>query len=148
MRSETFALFSGLACLVLGLFALVGLPVSVPDSVVHLALGAWGIAAWRRMTSPRIFAAALAIAFIVLAAIGLVPGMNAALGMPPSQGLDIWLHGGAAVLGAYFALRPELSVEHRAKARSDRREKDVPVENDRRHGHADRRLPSATTEEI
>jgi len=147
MRSETFALFGGLGCLVLGLFAVVGLPVNVADSVIHLALGGWGIAAWRRMTSPRIFSAALAIAFSALALIGLVPGMSAVLGMPPSEGLDIWLHAGAAVLGAYFALRPELSLEHRA-SRPDRRQNDVPVAEERRHGHADRRLPSATTEEI
>lgn len=149
MRSETFALFGGLGCLVLGLFALVGLPVNVPDSVIHLVLGGWGIAAWRRrLTSPRVFSAGLAIVFAAIAVIGLIPGLSALLGMAPSQGVDIWLHGGAAVLGAYFAWRPELSLEHRANARSDRREKDMPVEQERRHGHADRRLPSATTEEI
>ena len=149
MRSETFALFGGLGCLVLGLFALVGLPMNVPDSVIHLALGGWGIAAWRRrLTSPRVFSTGLAIVCAAIAAIGLIPGLSALLGMPPSQGVDIWLHGGAAVLGAYFAWQPELSAEHRANTRYDRREKDVPVEHERRQGHPDRRLPSATTEEI
>src|SRR5438045_5789902 len=146
-RSETFALFGGLGCLVLGLFAVIGLPVNLADSVIHLALGGWGIAAWRRMTSPRVFSAALAIVFAGLAVMELIPGANALLGMPPSQGLDAWLHGGAAALGAHFAWHPELSAEHRA-SRPDRREKDVPVAEERRRGHADRRLPSATTEEI
>ena len=146
MRSETFALFAGLACVVLGLFGLMGLSANVPDSVVHLALGAWGIAAWRRITSPRVFSAVLAIVFAGLALMGLIPGMTTLLGMAPYQGLDIWLHAGAAALGAYFAWRPELSLEHRASSAPDRRETSLPVEQERRLGHADRRLPSASEE--
>jgi hypothetical protein len=145
-RSETFALFTGLACLVLGLFGFMSLTVNVPSSAVHLALGAWGITAWRRITSPRVFCAALAIVFAALAVMELIPGANALLGMAPSQGLDAWLHGGAAALGAYIAWHPELSVEHRASGASDRRQHDQPVEQDRRRGHADRRLPSSSEE--
>jgi hypothetical protein len=66
--------------------------------------------------------------------------------MIPLQGLDIWMYGGTAALAGYFAWRPELSVEHRAAIRSDRREKELPVAEERRHGHADRRLPSAPDE--
>ena len=146
MRSETFALFSGFGCLVLGLFGFIGLAVNLPDSAVHLAMGAWGISAWRRITSPRVFCGALAIVFTGLALIGFIPGMSTLLGMPPSQGLDLWLHGGAAALAAHFASRPELSAEHRASSKSDRREKDLPVAQERRRGHVDRRLPSATEE--
>lgn len=143
MRTETFALFSGVACLSLGLL---GLPVNVPDSVVHLAVGAWGITAWRHWTSPRAFSATLAILFAALALMGLAPGVSALFGMMPLQGLDIWLYGGTSAIAAYFACRPELSAEHRANSRYDRRKKDVPVEHERRRGHADRRLPSATEE--
>ena len=142
MRSETFALFSGIACVSLGLL---GLRVNVPDSVVYLAMGAWGVAAWRHWTSPRAFSATLAVLFGVLALMGLIPGANALAGMTAPKGIDIWLHSGAAFLAAYFALRPELSVEHRA-GMPDRREKDVPVEQERRHGHGDRRLPSVSEE--
>lgn len=143
MRSETFALFCGVACLSLGLL---GLPVNLPQSVLYLAIGAWGIAAWRRMTSPRVFAAALSILFAALAVVGLIPGLNTLLGLSPSGELDVWLYGGTAALAAYFAWRPELSAEHRANAKSDRREKDLPIAEERRQGHADRRLPSATEE--
>ena len=144
MRTETFALFCGVACLSLGLL---GLPVNPPDSVVYLAIGAWGITAWRRRTDPRVFSATLAILFAALALMGLVPGLSALLGMLPLQGLDIWLHGGTAALAAYFAWRPELSLEHRAGSSTDRREKDLPVAEERRHhGHPDRRLPSAGEE--
>src|SRR5262245_30122926 len=145
MRSETFALFAGIACLVLGLLGLMGLAVNLPDSVVHLALGAWGMTAWRHITNPRVFAIGLAIVFAVFALISLIPGIGALLGMQPSQGIDVWLHAGGAALAAYFALRPDLAAEHRAGA-SDRRQHDLPVNQERRHGHADRRLPSASEE--
>lgn len=143
MRIETFALFCGVALLSLGLL---GLPVSVPDSVVNVAIGAWGITAWQRRTSPRAFSGTLAVIFAALAVMGFIPGANALLGMNPLQGLDIWMYGGTALLAAYFAWRPDLSVEHRAKVKSDRRAHDLPVAEERRHGHADRRLPSATEE--
>ena len=142
MRSETFALFCGIACVSLGLL---GLRVNVPDSVVYLAMGVWGVAAWRHWTNPRAYAATLAVLFGVLALMGLIPGASKLVGMTAPQGIDIWLHSGAAFLAAYFALRPELSAEHRAGT-PDRREKEVPVERERRHGHADRRMPSATDE--
>src|SRR6185295_19703248 len=58
MRIETFALFCGVATLSLGLL---GLQASVPDSVIHLAIGAWGITAWRHWTQPRVFSGTLAI---------------------------------------------------------------------------------------
>jgi len=143
MRTETFALFCGVACLS---FGLLGLQVSVPDSVILLAMGAWGIAAWRHWTNPRVFAGTLAILFAALALMGFVPGPSAILGMKPLQGVDIWLYGGTAVLAAYFAWRPELSAEHRASGMPDRREHDLPVEHERRHGHGDRRLPSVSEE--
>ena len=143
MRIETFALFCGVACLSLGLL---GLPVNIPDSVVHLAIGAWAITAWKRRTNPRVFSGTLAILFGLLALMGLIPGASALVGMIPLQGIDIWLYGGTAALAAYFAWRPELSAEHRANSKYDRREKDLPVAQERRQGHADRRLPSDTEE--
>jgi hypothetical protein len=143
LRSETFALFCGVACLSLGLF---GLQASLPDSVIHLAIGAWGIAAWRHWTNPRIFSATLAMLFAALALMGLLPGLGALAGMKPPQGVDIWLYAGTAVLAVYFAWRPEFSVEHRANDKRDRREHDLPVEHDHRRGHGDRRLPSVSEE--
>jgi hypothetical protein len=67
--------------------------------------------------------------------------------MLPLHGNNVWLHVGTAAMAAYFALHAELSVEHRASTTSDRREEAVRVASERRHGHADRRLP-ATGEEI
>lgn len=159
MRAEPFALFIGIAYASLGLLGLLPaaltppsgylldvLPASGPLSGLHIALGAWGIAAWRRLTSPIGFARALALIGTVLAVMGLVPAANTFLGLMPLYGNNIWLHAGTAAVAAYFAFHPALAAEHRASRRSDRREKSVPVAEERRHGHADRRLPSSGEE--
>ena len=171
MRSETFALFCGVAYLSLGLLGLhpaalmpppadapslqlnllygylLGLfPVNLPHSALHLAIGAWGVAAWRHVTNPRVFSAALAVVFGAFALLGLIPGLNTLFGTLPLHGHDVWLHGGTAALAAYFACRPGLSAEHRASTLSDRRGKALPIGQERRRGHPDRRLPSATEE--
>src|SRR5688572_33485388 len=101
MRSATFALLFGIAYLSAGLAGLnpaalmappadappthftvlygylLGLfPVNVLHSVVHLAIGVWGVIAWRGMASPKLFARSLAIFYGALAVMGLIPGMN------------------------------------------------------------------------
>ncbi|HWI37193.1 MAG TPA: DUF4383 domain-containing protein [Burkholderiales bacterium] len=159
MRAEPFALFVGIAYASLGLLGLLPaaltppsgylldvLPVNGPLSGLHIALGAWGISAWRRLTSPIWFARALAVIATCLAVIGLVPGANTLFGLMPLYGHNIWLHAGTAALAAYFAFHPALAAEHRTSLRSDRRVTVVPVAIERRHGHADRRLPSAGEE--
>jgi hypothetical protein len=92
------------------------------------------------------FVRALALIGIVLAVLGLVPGANSLFGWMPLWGNGVWLHAGTAAVAAYFAFHPALAVEHRASPRSDRRQKAVPVAEERRHGHADRRLPSSSEE--
>ena len=171
MRVEVFALFFGIAYLSAGLLGLhpdalmppaadappieftlkygylLGVfPVNLLHSAVHLAVGAWGIMAWRHVVSPLVFARALAILYGALAAMGLIPGLNTLFGMLPLHGHDVWLHAGTAAVAAFFALRPELAVEHRASDTLDRREEPLPVAGERRHGHNDRRLPSVSEE--
>jgi hypothetical protein len=171
MRTETFALFFGIAYLSAGLLGLhpaalmpppadappmrltslygylLGVfPVNLPLSAVHVAIGAWGILAWRRVTNPRVFAGALAIFCSALAVAGLIPRLDTLFGMLPLHGNNVWLHVGTAAVAAYFALHAELSVEHRASNAFDRREQVVSVASERRHGHADRRLPAAGEE--
>jgi hypothetical protein len=171
MRAETFALFIGVAYLSAGLLGLhpaalmpppadappmqvtvlygylLGLfPVNPLHSTIHLAVGVWGIMAWRRVVNPRVFARVLAILYGALAVMGLIPGLNTLFGLLPLHGHDVWLHAGTAVVAAYFTLRPELSVEHRATDTPDRRDEIQPVASERRLGHADRRLPSAGQE--
>jgi hypothetical protein len=120
----------------LGLF-----PVNVVHSVVHLAIGAWGIMAWRGMGSAKVFARALAVFYGALAVVGVIPGMNTLFGMLPIHGPDVWLHAGTAAVAAYFGWRTEVSVEHRASTTPDRREQMQPVVRERRSHPRDRRQP-------
>lgn len=168
MRSETFALLFGIAYLSAGLAGLnpaalmapptdappthftvlygylLGLfPVNVLHSAVHLAIGAWGIMAWRAVASPRVFARSLAILYGALALLGLIPGINTLFGLLPLHGHDVWLHAGTAALAAYFGWRSEVSVERRAGTAPDRREQMLPVARERRLRQNDRRLPGS-----
>jgi hypothetical protein len=172
MRAETFALFFGIAYISAGLLGLnpatlTPPPVDAPPvqftsfygyvlglfpsnlllSVIHIATGAWGIMAWRHVTHPQTFARSLAIFYAALAVMGLIPQLRTLFGMVPLHGADVWLHAATAGAASYFAWRTDLSVEHRAGDATDRRAQSLPVPNDRRHGHADRRLPS-TSEEL
>jgi hypothetical protein len=172
MRAETFAFFFGIAYISAGLLGLnpttltpppadappiqltsfygyvLGLfPSNLLLSAVHLATGAWGIVAWRHVTNPQVFARVLAILYGALAVMGLIPQLSTVFGVLPLHGADIWLHAVTAGVASYFAWRTDLSIEHRARDKADRRERARLVANDRRRGHGDRRLPS-TSEEL
>jgi uncharacterized protein DUF4383 len=168
MRIATFALFLGLAYISAGVLGLVpaalypapgdapptrynvlygyllGLfPVNALHSIVHLAIGVWGVLASRRVLSPKLFARALAILYGVLALLGLIPGVNTLFGLLPLHGHDVWLHAATALLAGYFGWRTEHEVERRSNTSPDRRERTVPVPHERRFGHGDRRLPTS-----
>jgi hypothetical protein len=170
MRTEIFALFVGMVYISAGLLGLnpaalvpppadapavkVGLlygyllglfPVNLPHSLLHLAIGAWGLVAWRRVATARLFARTLAVFYAVLAVLGLVPALNTLFGLLPIHGHDVWLHAVTAGIAVYFGWRPE--EERRAVPMTDRRDEALPVEQDRRRGHPDRRLPSASASE-
>jgi len=163
MKTSTFTLAFGIAYLAAGLLGLLpaalrppppdappthftllygyllGLfPVNVLHSAVHLAIGAWGLAAWRGMAEPRVYARSLAILYGALALMGLMPGMNTLFGMLPLHGHDVWLHAGTAAVAAYFGWRSEIPSERRY-ATPERRLRMLPVARERRLGLDDRR---------
>ena len=82
---------------VLGLF-----PANFLHHLVHLAIGAWGIAAARSIGGARSYAKILAIFYGVLAVMGLIPTLNTMFGLVPLYGHDVWLHAGTAAIAAYF----------------------------------------------
>ena len=84
----------------LGLF-----PVNVVHSLVHLAVGVWGLIAMRSWARSQMYARGLAIIFGALTVLGLIPGLNSMFGLTPLWGHDIWLHGLTALAAAYFATR-------------------------------------------
>lgn len=162
MNTTTFALIIGIAYLgagVLGLIPaalmppppdapptaftvlygyLLGIfPVNVLHTAVHLAIGLWGLMAWRRLQDAKVFLRTLAILYGALAVMGLVPGLNNVFGFIPLHGHDVWLHAGTAALAAYFGWRSEVQMERRQN--TDRRQRMLPVARERRLGLADRR---------
>jgi hypothetical protein len=163
MKTSTFALIIGIAYLAAGLLGLVpaalrppppdapptqftflygyllGLfPVNVLHSAVHLAIGAWGLAAWRGLSNPYLYARTLAMFYGALAILGLVPGLNTLFGLLPIHGHDVWLHAGTAAVAAYFGWRStEPNMERRTHL--ERRQRMLPVARERRLGLTDRR---------
>ena len=118
----------------LGLF-----PVNVLHSAVHLAIGVWGLMAWRSLSNSLVYARVLAIFYGALAVMGIIPGMNTLFGALPLHGHDVWLHAGTALVAAYFGWRSEIPAERRNSASPDRRQHARPVASERRFGLADRR---------
>jgi hypothetical protein len=169
MRTATFALFAGIAYLSAGVLGLVpealqpppadapptrvavlygyllGLfPVNLLHSLAHLAIGVWGLVAWRRgLRSAKRYAQLLAVFYGALAVLGLIPGVNTLFGLLPLHGHDVWLHAGTALIAAFFGWRAELEIDRRQPERPDRRVNPQPVDHERRHGHGDRRLPAS-----
>lgn len=81
----------------LGLF-----PVNIAHTLVHLAIGAWGVIAARSDSAAITFARSLAIIYAVLAIMGLFPRLDTVFGLIPLHSHDIWLHAGTAAIAAYF----------------------------------------------
>jgi hypothetical protein len=128
MTVRTFALIAGIAYLAAGILGfvpqllspppadapqlgitafygyLLGLfPVNFMHNLVHLAIGAWGIAASRGLaTGARAYAKSLAVLYGILTIMGLIPGLNTLFGLAPLHGHDVWLHAATAIIAAYF----------------------------------------------
>jgi hypothetical protein len=127
MTVRTFALIAGIAYLAVGILGfvpqllspppadapslgitafygyLLGLfPVNFMHNLVHLAIGAWGIAASRAAGGARAYAKALAIIYGILTIMGVIPGLNTMFGLAPLHGHDVWLHAVTALIAAYF----------------------------------------------
>jgi len=81
----------------LGLF-----PVNVLHNLVHLAVGVWGLSAYRSLGGSVGFARGLAVFYGVLAVMGLIAGLNTTFGLIPIFGHDVWLHALTALAAAYF----------------------------------------------
>jgi hypothetical protein len=93
-------------------------PVNILHTLVHLAVGVWGIVASRRVGASRTFAASVAVIFGVLTVMGLIPGLNTTFGLIPLFGHDIWLHALTALAAAYFGFGRPAAV---GVARDERR---------------------------
>jgi hypothetical protein len=79
----------------LGLF-----PVNLLHNVVHLAFGAWGIAASRSHSGARGYHRAGAVIYLVLVVLAFVD--DSTFGLVPIGGNNIWLHALLAAGLGYF----------------------------------------------
>ncbi len=95
--------------LLFGLF-----PVNVVHNVIHIAFGLWGLAAYRTLSSARLYARSVAIIYAVLAVMGLIPTLDVVFGLVPIHGHDIWLHVVLAAVAAYFGWAAKPDEEHAA----------------------------------
>lgn len=127
MRTRYFALIYGLVFLIIGVLgfvpglitappagappmavasyfgALFGLfPVNLLHNLIHIAIGLWGLATWRSLGTARGYARAVTAVFAVIAIFGLIPGLSTLFGLVPFYSNDVWLHGLAAIIAAYF----------------------------------------------
>jgi hypothetical protein len=81
----------------LGLF-----PINLLHNLVHLAIGVWGVLAYRSFPAARLYARGLAVIYGVLTVFGLIPGLNTLFGLTPLFGHDVWLHALTAIIAAWF----------------------------------------------
>jgi hypothetical protein len=143
---RTLALVLGLAYLgvgALGLMpgALAGLfPGNPALAIVHLAMGAWGVASYLGRASPLMYARSAALVFAVLGLFGMLSGIERVpVGL---HGASVWLHLFTAAAAGFVAWRPR-TAERRSLAgdrrRSQRGFRSSPVSIERRHGTVERR---------
>jgi len=79
------------------------LPVNTIHNAVHILFGLMGIMASRgALMSARGYAQFVAIAYALLAVLGLLPQTNTTFGLIPIYGADVWLHAIIAGAAAYF----------------------------------------------
>ena len=143
MTARSLALVLGMLYLGLGALglmpgALAGLfPANPVLALVHLAMGAWGLAAYLGRASTHVYAPSAAFIFGALGLAGMVQGLDQFL--MPLHGPNVWLHLASAGVAGFVAWRPR-SGERRSLLGDRRRARagsSVPTE--RRHATYDRR---------
>lgn len=77
-------------------------PVSPVLSGLHALLGAWGLYAGSRLGRAVWFSRRVALIFVALAVMGMIPGADTLFGTAPLYGNNLLLHGLLAVLSILF----------------------------------------------
>ncbi|GHA89101.1 DUF4383 domain-containing protein [Modicisalibacter luteus] len=81
-------------------------PVNLWHNLVHLAIGIWGIASYKRFSAAVLYARANTVIFGALVILGLIPATDTLFGLAPIYGNDIWLHLLNTVAAGYFGFGP------------------------------------------
>lgn len=88
-------------------------PVNILHNIVHIAVGIWGLIAYRTYIGARNYGRGLAIFYGVLAIMGLFPVLNTTFGLIPIFGNNIWLHALTALIAAFFGFKTPSPAELR-----------------------------------
>ena len=90
------------------LFGLI--PVNLLHNAVHVAFGAWGLAASRSLTGARNYARIGGVIYVLLAVLGLV--VPDGFGLVPLGGHGVWVHAvlGVALLAAGYLVKDEVKT--------------------------------------
>ncbi|GAB4382562.1 MAG: hypothetical protein Kow00121_42980 [Elainellaceae cyanobacterium] len=92
-------------------------PINILHNLVHIAVGIWGLAAYRTYTASRQYSRGLAIFYGILAVMGLLPVLNTMFGLIPIFGSDVILHAVTAAIAAYFGFKTPTPADLRAHER-------------------------------
>lgn len=124
MNTRTFALILGIAFLLAGIvgffpaplppgapplamdhgygLALGILPVNTLHNIVHLLFGVLGLAAYAGTLSARLYAQIVAVSYLLLMVMGLLPATYTTFGLIPIYGADVVLHAVIGLAAAYY----------------------------------------------
>jgi len=129
MSTRYFALVSGLVLLVMGLLSFVSgflatpdvlpdlriesgfgelfglFPVNIINKLLFLGFGLWGISAYRRFVSARVYSRWLCVVAGIAAIFGLIPGFNTLFGIVPMYSNQIWFNALVAIVSGYVGYR-------------------------------------------
>jgi uncharacterized protein DUF4383 len=137
-------LYLGLGVLGLMPGALAGLlPASPGLALVHLAMGAWGLAAYTGRARAHVYARSAAFIFGALGLAGMLQGIERFL--MPLHGPNVWVHLATAGAAGFIAWRPRTG-ERRSllgERRSRRAAPAASVTVERRRGNYERRKTPA-----
>jgi len=73
-------------------------PINVLHNLVHLGVGAWGLASYSDPGRSRTYCQGLTIFYGLLAVMGLIPVLRTTFGLIPIYSHDIWLHALTALI--------------------------------------------------
>jgi hypothetical protein len=76
--------------------------VNVLHNIVHLLFGALGVACVGSFAMARGYFRFVAVAYALLAILGIFPVVQFMFGFIPIEGADVFLHAGLAVVAGYF----------------------------------------------
>ncbi|AUS99971.1 hypothetical protein CLI64_05995 [Nostoc sp. CENA543] len=79
-------------------------PTNFLHNLVRCAVGLLGIASYTSASSARLFNRTFAIAYVVLAIMGLLPFTKTFFGLMPLFGNNVWLNALSAIAAVYYGL--------------------------------------------